>query len=324
MRHCSVHFLIAQESDHAFNSIAEQALRSNQTIVPQRGNAAVGTRPMHFRKLTSALLILCAIGNAMAGELPASLGPSLVGIDHMPVVVADLDAAVASYQRLGFSIKPGRFHENGIRNSHVKFKDGSGVELICPPNQPTDDLTRTYSQLLQDGEGPAYISFHARNTEALRIALDKANIRFEESSGLLTLADPELNFIFFLGDNRSPTDKPEHFAHPNTAVAMTEVWLALDTPGRESLRKLLLALGAKERNEIVLVPTEAHAEVFTVQNGRVVLLPESYQVQKGRQVVGVVFQVRKLEVARAIFGTGSTFAPPSATHGLWLRLGELP
>lgn len=37
---------------------------------------------------------------------------------------------------------------------------------------------------------------------------------------------------------------------------MTEVWLALDVPGRESLRKLLLALGAVESNEVVLVSTE--------------------------------------------------------------------
>lgn len=41
MRHCLVHFLIAQESDHAFNSIAEQALRPNQTALPQRLDAAL-------------------------------------------------------------------------------------------------------------------------------------------------------------------------------------------------------------------------------------------------------------------------------------------
>ena len=38
----SYHFCGAQISNYAFNPIAEQALRSNQTIVPQRVNAALG------------------------------------------------------------------------------------------------------------------------------------------------------------------------------------------------------------------------------------------------------------------------------------------
>ncbi|HEX7802770.1 MAG TPA: VOC family protein [Pseudoxanthomonas sp.] len=279
---------------------------------------------IHPRKLISAFLFLFAVGNAQAAEEPALLGPSLVGIDHIPTVVADLEEATAFYKRLGFSIKPGRFHENGLRNSHVKFKDGSGVELICPPSRSTDDLTRAYSDLLQDGEGPAYISFHARDTEALTTALGKANMQFKDDSGLLTLSEPGLGFIFFVKDNRSPTDKPEHFAHPNTAVAMTEVWLALDAPSRASLRKLLLALGAVEKNETALVPTEARAEVFIVQNGRVVVVSDAHQSQNKRKIIGVKFRVQSLRAAEQFWGTANTSVPPSAAHGLWLRFGELP
>lgn len=279
---------------------------------------------VHPRKLISAFLFLFAFGYAKAGEAPVLLGPSLVGIDHMPVVVADLEEAITSYKRLGFSIKPGRFHENGLRNSHVKFKDGSGVELICPPSQPTDGLTRAYSELLQDGEGPAYISFHARDTEALAAAFGKANVQFKDDGGLLTLLEPGLDFIFFVKDNRSPTDKPEHFAHPNTAVAMTEVWLALDVPSRTSLRKLLLALGAVESNETVLVPAEARAEVFTIQNGRLVVVSDAYQLQNKRKIIGAKFHVQSLRTAKQFLGAANTPVPPSAAHGLSLRLSELP
>ena len=51
-----------------------------------------------------------------------------------------------AYQRLGFSLKPGRFHAHGLRNNHIKFEDGSGLELISPPGHPTDDLTRRGSE----------------------------------------------------------------------------------------------------------------------------------------------------------------------------------
>ncbi len=275
--------------------------------------------PKHTRSLTALSLLLFVIGNVSAGEAPAARGPSLIGIDHIPTVVENLDEAAASYQRLGFSLKPGRAHENGLRNRHIKFEDGSGVELISPPRQPSDDLTKTYAEFLRSGEGPAYLSFHARDTAALSSALSQANIVFETESGLITLADQNLDFIFFVRDNRSPTDKPEHFAHPNTAVAMTEVWLALDGPSRASLRKLLLALGAVERHEHARVPSKVRAEVFTVQNGRIVVVPDKHQAQKGRRIIGAKFRVLNPQAAKRFIGAAHAPIAPSTAHGLWLR-----
>lgn len=279
------------------------------------------------RALLTALLLFLAMGGTGAEEMPGPLGPSLVGLDHVPVAVSDLEQAVATYDRFGFSMKPGRFHENGLRNSHVKFPDGSGVELISPPAEPVDRLTRNYSRFLQDGDGPAYVSFHARDTEVLTTALHRANLRFTEQGGLITPSDPNLDFIFFVQDNRSPTDRPEHFAHPNTAVAMTEIWLALDGPGRSALRQLLLALGATESSETVtlpdpahrLAPTEARAGIFTVQNGQVVVVADTWQAQKGRRIVGVTFRARDLDVTKRLLGTAEASVPSSAAHGLWLR-----
>lgn len=285
----------------------------------------VGTRalpqnmPPPPRKLLTALLFLLAVGQGGAGESPATSNTSLVGIDHVPTVVANLEEAVVSYQSLGFSIKPGRFHQNGLRNSHVKFPDGSGIELISPPAQPVDDLTETYAALLKRGEGPAYLSLHARDTDALTTALAEANIPFKDESGLITLPDHDLHFIFFVQDNRSPTDRPEHFAHPNTAAAMTEVWLALDPPARASLRTLLLALGAIESTETVRVPAAVRAEVFSVQNGRVVVVSDEYRLQNGREIIGVTFRVRTVQAVRQIPGVTGTSVPPTVAHGLWLR-----
>ncbi len=274
------------------------------------------------RSLVMASLFGLVIGSAGAVELPTPSGPSLVGIDHTPTVVANLDEAAATYARLGFSVKPGRPHANGLRNAHVKFRDGSGIELISPPERPGDELTRTYARLLRSGEGPVYLSFHARDTAALTSALSKANIAFSDEGGLLTLADPHLDFIFFINDNRSPTDRPEHFAHPNTAMAMTEVWLALDTPARASLRHLLLALGATETSATVQASAKLHATVFTVQNGRVIVLSPTRRSQPGRQILGVKFQVRDARTAARFLGMAPV--PVSTAHGLWLRFDEQP
>jgi hypothetical protein len=276
----------------------------------------------HGRKFVVAVLLV-VLGGVSADDTPSG-NPSLIGIDHIPTVVADLEEASDSYRRIGFSLKPGRPHENGLRNNHVKFKDGSGIELISVPAIPADEMTRSYSELLRGGEGPAYISFHARDTDALVAALNAARIRFGNDNGLITLGDPHLSFVFFVRDNRSPTDKPEHFAHSNGAIAMTEVWLALDAPALESLRKLLLSLGSVERTETVALPASALAHVFYLQNGRVVAVSKDHQLIAGREIIGATFRVFSGQAKNGGTGLADTMVEPSVAHGLWLHLAREP
>ena len=277
----------------------------------------------HSSTLVVAFLLVVS-GDVSAGDTPISENRSLIGIDHMPTVVADLHKASESYRRIGFSLKPGRPHENGLQNRHVKFKDGSGIELISVPVAPTDGMTRSYAELLRGGEGPAYISFHARDTDQLMSALSAASIGFENDDGLITISDQHLDFVFFVRDNRSPTDMPEHFAHSNGATAMTEVWLALDAPSLQSLRELFLALGSVERTETVKAPTSTLAHVFYLQNGRVVALPKNHQLIAGREIIGAQFRVPSGQPNSGGTGPTDTTVEPSIAHGLWLHLATQP
>jgi hypothetical protein len=264
-------------------------------------------------------LLLVGFGSACA-QNPAAL----IGIDHIPLAVRDLDRATASFKQLGFAIKPGRAHDNGIRNNHIKFIDGSGLELIASAKR-ADQLSTLYVDHLRHGDGPAFVSFHARDTAKLIAALSAARIDFDQSDGTLTFKDPKLNFLFIVADNRSATDRPEHFAHSNGAFAMGEVWIAMDDP--TPLQGLLAALGAPAMRAMVKTPEPNEAIVFDLQNGRVVILPARYQLVTGRPVIGVAMSVRELGGQR-----NSAFAPgvastsmslariiaPERAHGLWL------
>jgi catechol 2,3-dioxygenase-like lactoylglutathione lyase family enzyme len=55
----------------------------------------------------------------------------LRGIDHIVVVVPDLDVARLSYEALGFTVVPGGRHPIGTHNALVAFADGAYVELIA-------------------------------------------------------------------------------------------------------------------------------------------------------------------------------------------------
>src|SRR5690348_17267569 len=211
-----------------------------------------------------------ALYSPVAMAQVVSAGTCIIGIDHIPVAVSDLERAVDAYRRMGFSLKPGRFHADGIRNAHIKFPDGSGVELITA-SESKDDLARSYVESLKQGDGPTSFALHARDTTKLVAALKTAGYDFEQEEGIISLKDPQLRSVFFVQDNRSPTDRPEHFAHPNSAVAMTGIWLAPDDSS--GLNKLLLALGATSSRQTVLVPAPVECTVYAVENGQIVVLP---------------------------------------------------
>jgi len=55
----------------------------------------------------------------------------LKGIDHLVIVVKDLDQAAKDYQQLGFTVVPGGRHPVGSHNMLIAFADGSYLEIIA-------------------------------------------------------------------------------------------------------------------------------------------------------------------------------------------------
>jgi catechol 2,3-dioxygenase-like lactoylglutathione lyase family enzyme len=53
-------------------------------------------------------------------------------LDHLVILVPDLDTAIADYRSLGFSVQPGGTHaDGGTHNALVVFADGAYLELIA-------------------------------------------------------------------------------------------------------------------------------------------------------------------------------------------------
>jgi hypothetical protein len=267
-------------------------------------------------------------GNATTASRRAASEP-IAALDHMPLVVSDLDAAAVAYSKLGFALKPGRPHDNGIRNRHLKFPDGSGIELLSPERGPKDESAAHYAAELAVGEGPVHFALHARDDARLTAALRSAGIAFHREDGALSLDDPALSFLFFGGDNRSPTDRPEHFAHANSATAMIGVWFALEPEAASRLSRLLLALGAKRGRDALPLGKGVRVDVYALSNGRIALLPMDRRVRPQRPIVGVEFRVRDLGKVDACGSTKASaktkhacLVPPSETHGLWMRFSD--
>jgi hypothetical protein len=264
-------------------------------------------------RLMVALAFACAVTlSVLAQTSERSTGSgqaAITGLDHIPIAVNDLEKAADDYRALGFALKPGRPHDNGIRNQHVKFPDGTELELITAP-AAKDALTSTYRRHLDKGDGPAFLAFFA-------------------PSRPVALALPD--YVFLGPRNQSPTDRPEHFAHANGAQSFISVWLAGADLSTE--RKLLGATGATFSTREVRVPNPLRADVAQLREGTVILLPASRQVLPGRPIVGATLSVADVAVARRvvekaagaakiIVAERSIFLPPSMTHGLWIELRQ--
>lgn len=259
-------------------------------------------------RMMMAAIICALVVPLVAGR---QVAPAVVGLDHVTIGVNDLERAADQYRRLGFSLKPGQPHANGIRNEHAKFPDGTELELITAP-ESRDALTAAYRRHLARGDGPAFFALFVPDR---RRTPPKPKV--------------PLDYLFFGGRNASPTDRPEHFAHPNTAESLIAVWIAADDVEQE--RRLFESYGARVFSRHVDVPARTPASIVRFREGEVVLLPGPYQRVAGRRVIGVTLRVGSVEKAAAVLArerikversssTPSLFVPPASAHGLWIEL----
>ena len=213
------------------------------------------------------------------------------GLDHIPIVVRDLDRAAADFSALGFALKPGRPHANGLLNVHAKFRDGTELELITA-TAPTDELSRRYLDWLKRGEGPALLGLYVPN-------------------GTL----PPMEGVFFDKHQKSATDRPEHFAHPNGASTLAAVWLA----GSPAERLLIERTGGRLIERPSCAPFGTASRMLQFPEGGSMLMPRL----SDRPIVGATVTVSSLEPVRRLVPHAIDGCTPDSrwveAHGLWLE-----
>jgi hypothetical protein len=277
-------------------------------------------------------VILAIVGLAAQGAARAASGPLVFGLDHAPVAVADLDAAASDFSRLGFVIKPGRPHGDGIRNRHVKFPNGGEIELITASN-PTDDLAREYADWLKGGDGPASWSLYSPDLVSVAEFLAARGLDPHNDGDLVTFAQGAMpHRVFFADRLRSPTDSAVYFAHPNTAYRLAGVWVDAAAP---ELR-LLPALGATPSDRARCAPFGRQAVAFDLpgDGDQVVAVPGVERAPE-RSVIALTVLVRRLSTTRAVLianhvpfarprhcGAHSVWIAPAQAHNLWLEFYE--
>jgi hypothetical protein len=206
----------------------------------------------------------------------------------MITVVVDLDSAVIAFEDLGFTVKKGRLHDNGLLNAHIKFNNNTSFELMSIKGEPTDELAKEYTELLKSGEGGVFLAVTGISIEALANKLKDLGIDYNiipgKSWDYLTFTTKSgLAHIFFIDYHIKTIDSREIMTHENSVKGIEVVWIE----GDEKVKRLLESLGLKPvriKSDI----TFGGGQDYFAGSGSIIVLPRNNPNQRPR-IKGVSF-----------------------------------
>ncbi|WP_299362769.1 VOC family protein [uncultured Paracoccus sp.] len=208
------------------------------------------------------------------------------GIDHVYLLVRDLDAARDAYARMGFTVSPRGHHSAhmGSANHTMMFADNY-IELLGLTAETKGNADRR-ATLARDGEGLHAVACRIGDADSAKAALDALGIATgdvrafsrpvplpgggegEASFRTLEFADSEvpLGTCFMCQHlTRDTVWIPELMNHPNGAVALAGILAATEDPvvTADGFARLFAAGAARQIDDGIRVSTGAHSAPMT-------------------------------------------------------------
>jgi methylmalonyl-CoA/ethylmalonyl-CoA epimerase len=122
-----------------------------------------------------------------------ALGGTLLGIDHVGLAVANLDAAIEHWSRtFGLDVSHRETNvEQDIEEAMLGLPDGSRIQLISPLS-PESTIAKF---LAKNGEGIQQLAFRVTDIEAAMTAVRAAGMTLIYSEPRIGTAGSRINFV---------------------------------------------------------------------------------------------------------------------------------
>jgi len=250
--------------------------------------------------LRGAVRDACPDLAAAATEPPwashCSARPGAPRLDHVILAVRDLDSLAAQFRALGFRLKDGRPHPNGLLNKHIKFRDGTEIELMTVRGEATDRMAREYQALIAEGDGGAYVALRLASLDSVEAVATRLNLGPRRSSAgpwqfLSFEPRSPLGAVFFVAGGAPAVDPDSIFVHADSAKGL----FAARVEGGPELGTLLEALGATTCDRYGVVAGHPMHTLALEGRQQLVLIPPTEQFP--RPVVVTLYTGRKAERA---------------------------
>ncbi len=168
-------------------------------------------------------------------------------VDHIVVVVPDLEAAIGAYGGAGFTVVRGGRHNIGTHNALIAFADGSYIELIAflnpVPGHPWYRALQTRGGLVDFCMQTDDLESDVASLRAAGAAIgDPSPMTRDRPDGyrltwVLAIPQPPFNGqVPFLIRDETPRDErvPRERSHRNGVTGLSRITLAVENPGETS------------------------------------------------------------------------------------------
>lgn len=192
------------------------------------------------------------------------------GLDHVVVLVRDLDRAHAAWTRLGFTLTPRGFHSLGSQN-HCVMLGRDYIELMGIP-KPHPAL-QGFSDFLAAGEGAGAVALASDDAPAAAAAFREAGVAAADPVALsrpveagaearFTLvqlpagAAPGLHVFVCQHHTRDLVWRPQYQSHANAAIGIAKLTILADdeAPYRRTLPRVPIEVSATPPSRLGGVP----------------------------------------------------------------------
>lgn len=155
---------------------------------------------MTIRGIVTAFIYLSAGFAAWSQPLceEANLHKLVIGIDHVPIVMRDLNEAKTLFSdSLKFTAKNGREHE-GISNFFVKFHDGTYLKFITPLDS-SFAIGDCYTNFLKHRAGGTSLALSVKSADSVMLLLQQSAVPFKSNANPIWLSvEPSGNDLFYI------------------------------------------------------------------------------------------------------------------------------
>jgi len=228
-------------------------------------------------RLVHMLAFLAAGAPALAAaqSAPACASkPDAPRLDHAVLIVRDLDAASARFASLGFRLKNGRLHDDSLLNRHIKFRDGTGLELMSLAGTPGNAMARNYARRLEAGEGGATAALRFDDLDRLGAAAHESSLAGQSTRlggwQFFSVAEsPGGGALFFLRGGVPVADADSLIAHAAGSSRLAGAWIEAGP----KVEQLLHAIGATRCGEVRLPDGRVGARWMLAAGSLVIVRP---------------------------------------------------
>jgi len=254
-------------------------------------------------------------------------------LDHVIVGSEDLSKSRIFFNEvLGFNIKDGKIHKNGIENFFIEFNDSTEIEIISVENV-SDKLANEYKLMLQKKQFGLQFAIRTPEILELKKQFSGLNSEFTElvknrmyttlSKNYLDQAFP----LFFIEYNSDNINK--NVFHSNNTKGISDIWLST-TDVRKSVQEFV-KIGFSLIDTLSVGNIEQKTVLIKNNNINIILIENDHSGIYGLTIktVGIKNLLdsitdnlninRKIKTSRR---GKSIFINPEITNSIWLEFLE--